>query len=159
MTLTRAVRQLEATDLFLVTKDGVNKVIEAKYERPELFQRSKQYLATPVRKAGYINKSQVTSDMVYAGETVLAEKTMLNPNRVITYAVSDRDFDKKLLNDELIDPEKQVRLEVWAYDPKLFSNDNAADHLSVALSLKDNTDERLEDAVEELIEGELKENG
>lgn len=159
MTLTRAVRQLDATDLFLVTKDGVNKVIEAKYERPELFQRSKQYLATPVRKAGYINKSQVTSDMVYAGETVLAEKTMLNPNRVITYAVSDRDFDKKLLNDELIDPEKQVRLEVWAYDPKLFSNDNAADHLSVALSLKDNTDERLEDAVEELIEGELKENG
>ena len=30
MTLTRAVKQLEATDLFLVAKDGVNKFIESK---------------------------------------------------------------------------------------------------------------------------------
>ena len=37
MTLTRAVKQLEATDLFLVAKDGVNKFIESKYKRDELF--------------------------------------------------------------------------------------------------------------------------
>ena len=158
MTMTRAVKQLETADLFFVTKDGVNKVIESKYERSELFQKAKQYLATPVRKAGYIEKSQVTSDMVYAGETVLAEKTMLNPSKVITYAVSDKSFDKKLLSDELIDPEKQVRLELWAYDPKMFSKDNAADNLSVALSFKDNSDERIEKAAEELLEGELEEN-
>ena len=89
MTMTRAVKQLEEADLFLVTKDGVNKVIESKYGRAELFQKAKQYLSTPVRKAGYMDKSQVTSDMVYAGETALAEKTMLNPSKVVTYAVSD----------------------------------------------------------------------
>ncbi len=102
MTMTRAVKQLEEADLFLVTKDGVNKVIESKYGRAELFQKAKQYLSTPVRKAGYMDKSQVTSDMVYAGETALAEKTMLNPSKVVTYAVSDRNFDKKLLSDELV---------------------------------------------------------
>lgn len=32
MTLTRAVKQLETTDLFLVAKDGVNKFIESKYK-------------------------------------------------------------------------------------------------------------------------------
>ena len=31
MTLTRAVKQLETTDLFLVAKEGVNKFIESKY--------------------------------------------------------------------------------------------------------------------------------
>lgn len=159
MTLTRAVRQLEATGLFLVTKNGVNKVIESKYERLELFEKAKQYLSTPVRKAGYIDKSQVASDMAYAGETALAEKTMLNPSKIITYAVSDKDYDKRRLIDELIDPEKQVRLEVWAYDPKMFSSDNAADNLSVALSFAGNADERIEEAIEELIKGELGNNG
>ena len=143
MTMTRAVKQLEEADLFLVTKDGVNKVIEPKYGRAELFQKAKQYLSTPVRKAGYMDKSQVTSDMVYAGETALAEKTMLNPSKVITYAVSDRNFDKKLLSDELVDPAEQVRLELWAYDPKIFSKDNTVDNLSLALSFQDNPDERI----------------
>ena len=36
MTLTRAVKQLETTDLFLVAKDGVNKFIESKFK--ERFQ-------------------------------------------------------------------------------------------------------------------------
>ena len=159
MTMTRAVKQLEEADLFLVTKDGVNKVIESKYGRAELFQKAKKYLSTPVRKAGYMDKSQVTSDMVYAGETALAEKTMLNPSKVVTYAVSDRNFDKKLVCDELVDPAEQVRLEVWAYDPKIFSKDNTVDNLSLALSFQDNPDERIEEAVEELVEGELQENG
>ena len=39
MTLTRAVKQLEATDLFLVAKDGVNKFIETKYKRDEFNQK------------------------------------------------------------------------------------------------------------------------
>ena len=84
MTLTRAVKQLEATDLFLVAKDGVNKFIESKYKRDELFEKAKVYLTTPVRKTGYIDKTQVTENMVFAGETALSEKTMLNPSRVVT---------------------------------------------------------------------------
>ena len=60
------------------------------------------------------------------------------------------------MNAELIDPEKQVKLEVWKYNPKMFSRDNTADTLSVALSFVGNYDERVEEAVEELIEGSLK---
>ena len=37
----------------------------------------KVYLTTPVRKTGYIGKTQVTENMVFAGETALSEKTML----------------------------------------------------------------------------------
>ena len=118
MTLTRAVKQLEATDLFLIAKDGVNKFIESKYNRYELFEKAEVYLTTPVRKAGYIDKTLVTENMVFAGETALSEKTMLNPNRIVTYAISEKDYDKTLLTEELIDPDEQVRLELWAYNPK-----------------------------------------
>ena len=95
--------------------------------------------------------------MVFAGETVLSEKTMLNPNRIVTYAVSDKDYDKNLMTEELIDPDKQVRLELWAYNPKQFSEDNCADDISVVLSLIDTNDERIEEAVDELQERRLQE--
>ena len=32
---------------------------------------------------------KVTENMVFAGETALSEKTMLNPSRVVTYAISE----------------------------------------------------------------------
>lgn len=156
MTLSRAVKQLEAVGLFKVTKDGVNKVIEARYENWELFEKMKKYLSTPVRMTGYLEKSNLTKDMVIAGETALAEKSMLNPGGITTYAVYTRLFDKKNLMNELVDPDKQVRLELWEYDPKQFTDENIADSLSIILSFGDSNDERIEEAVEELLERELR---
>lgn len=158
MTMSRAVRELEASGLFNVTKDGVNKIIESKYKRDELFEKAKAFLNTPVKNAGYIDKSRINEDMVLAGESVLSEKTILNPSALKIYAVYEKLFDKNSLTDELINPETQVRLELWAYNPKQFSKDEFADSLSVALSLKDSNDERIEEAVEELVKGVLETN-
>ena len=157
MTLTRAVKQLEATDLFFAAKDGVRKFIESKYSRYELFEKAKEYLATPVRKTGYIEKTQVAENMFLAGETALSEKTMLNPSRIVTYAVAEKDYDKTLPMEELTDPNRQVRLELWAYNPGQFSEDNCADDISVVLSFENTNDERIEEATDELKKRRLKE--
>ena len=153
MTMSRAVKQLEATGLFHTTKNGVNKIIESDYSGLELYEKIKEYMSSPVRKIGYLNKSEITEDMLLAGDSALAEVTMLNPNRVITYAVYIKTFVKEKLVNDLIDPDEQVRVELWEYDPKQFSEDNMADRLSVALSFAENEDERVEDAIEELLEG------
>lgn len=137
MTLSRAVKQLEASDLFLVYKDGVNKVIESKYDRRELFERAKPFLLDPVRKYGYIEKSRIDENMVLASESALAKNSMLNPSKLITYAIDEQKMDINQMENELVDPNKQIRLELWGYDPKLFSDDNVADGLSVALSLSE----------------------
>lgn len=155
MTLTRAVKQLEATDLFFIAKDGVNKFIESKYSRKDLFTKAKPYLSTPVIKTGYIDKMQVTHDMVFSGETALSKKTLLSPSRIVTYAINEKDYDKTLLQKELIDPEKNVKLELWTYNPKQFSRDTNADDISVVLSFKDTTDERIEEAIDDLQERRL----
>lgn len=141
MTLSRAVKQLEASDLFLVYKDGVNKVIESKYDRRELFERAKPFLLDPVRKYGYIEKSRIDENMVLASESALAKNSMLNPSKLITYAIDEQKMDINQMENELVDPNKQIRLELWGYDPKLFSDDNVADVLSVALSLREIVDE------------------
>ena len=147
MTLSRAVKQLEASDLFLVYKDGVNKVIESKYDRRELFERAKPFLLDPVRKYGYIEKSRIDENMVLASESALAKNSMLNPSKLITYAIDEQKMDINQMENELVDPNKQIRLELWGYDPKLFSDDNVADGLSVALSLREIVDERIEEVV------------
>lgn len=157
MKLSRAVKQLEASDLFLVYKDGVNKVIESKYDRRELFERAKPFLLDPVRKYGYIEKSRIDENMVLASESALAKNSMLNPSKLITYAIDEQKMDINQMENELVDPNKQIRLELWGYDPKLFSDDNVADGLSVALSLREIVDERIEEAIDECIERELNE--
>lgn len=151
MTLSRAVKQLEMTDLFLVYKDGVNKVIESKYSYKELFERIQHYLLTPVRQVGYMDQSLVTDHMVLSGESALSEMSMLNPSRLRTYAVYEKDFDNSQLIDELIDPDVQVKVEIWAYNPQLFTHANIADTLSIVLSLKENKDERIEEIIEDIL--------
>ena len=156
MTLSRAVKQLEAVGLFTITKDGVNKVIESKYSKSELFEKARKYFSSPVRTVGYLKKTDMTEDMVIAGETALSEKTMLNSGRIETYAIYHKAFDKGQLMKELVDPDKKIRLEIWEYDPKYFTNDKLADSLSVALSFTETTDERIEEAIEELLGKEFR---
>lgn len=153
MTVSRAVKQLAATGLFYTTKDGVNKVVESDYSGRKLYEKIKKYMTSPVRKIGYLNRAEITAEMALAGDSVLAEETMLNPDKVMTYAVYIKSFAKEKLADELMDTEEQIRVELWEYDPKRFSEDNMADRLSVALSFAENEDERVDEAIEELLEG------
>ena len=95
--------------------------------------------------------------MVLASESALAKNSMLNPSKLITYAIDEQKMDINQMENELVDPNKQIRLELWGYDPKLFSDDNVADVLSVALSLREIVDERIEEAIDECIERELNE--
>ena len=155
MTLSRAVRQLEATGLFNVTKVGVSNVIESEYDRLELFEKARPYLSSPVRTSGYIDKTGVRANMVLAGESALAKKSMLNSGKLATLAIYEKNFDKTRLTDELIDPAKQVKLELWRYEPVQFSKQACGDVLSVALSFKNTKNERIEQAVEEIVIREL----
>lgn len=155
MTLSRSVQQLESTGLFKVSKEGVRKVIESTYSQRELFEKAKKYLISPIRKKGYMEKSAVTKDMIRAGESALSEMTMLNPSIVETYAIDAKLFDGIQYTPEFIDPDQQICIELWSYDPKQFATDKTADVLSIVLSFLENTDERIEEAIEEIIEREL----
>lgn len=155
MTISRALDEIRALRLFDVYKDGVNNVIESKLGCMELFLALRNYLKSPVLKVCYLNKKDITEDMTVAGENALGEKTMLVAPENKTYAVDKRKIDKSLLMDEFFDEENQVRVEIWTYDPLLLSRDKYPDNLSLILSLEDSRDERVEEAIEELINMEL----
>ncbi|EFB40206.1 MULTISPECIES: hypothetical protein [Parachlamydia] len=45
-----------------------------------------------------------------------------------------------------------IELEVWNYDPELFAKDGIVDPFSLYLSLQESKDERVEGALEEMME-------
>ncbi|HLV30827.1 MAG TPA: hypothetical protein VKY57_04590 [Chitinispirillaceae bacterium] len=48
--------------------------------------------------------------------------------------------------------EAQAQLEIWYYNPEIFGKKNVVDDLSLFLSLREDTDERVQIALSELLE-------
>ena len=152
MTMSRATKELEKTGIVKVEKDGVKKYLTCNCSKKELFESTKQYMKSPVVAEGYLDIRCLDKNMIPSGITALAEWSMLNADKLKTYASTKVGFDRGKLRDELIDPNKQIKLELWEYDPFLFAIEGYADPISVALSLMKENDERVEMMVEEMLE-------
>jgi hypothetical protein len=57
-------------------------------------------------------------------------------------------------NKDLIKDAKLVELQLWDYDPRLFADGNHVDLLSLYASLTEENDERVEQALFEVLRGE-----
>lgn len=152
MTITRAAKQLETAGLVEVKKEGVNKVLFSRYNKKNFYEKAKKYFVSPIAKKAYIGREELTEKMLISGETALAEISMLDASVLKNYAIFKDEWDKKLMNTELIDPEKQICLELWQYNPYLFTDNGRVDFISMIASLKDNADERIGISIDEALE-------
>lgn len=151
MTITRAVRQLEQLGLIQTHKEGVMKVITTELERKELFEKARPYLFNPIKKTTYLPKAVVDEELLLAGDDALSKRTMLSPPRVTCYATGDIDKWKQHTQNTLVDENEQVMLQVWKYAPYALADDGCVDILSLAMCYVDDRDERVEEAVEEML--------
>ena len=55
------------------------------------------------------------------------------------------------MSDNLLHSKTQVAIGLWRYNPKKLSKTNIVDELSLALSLREVADERVEETVEEML--------
>jgi DNA-binding MarR family transcriptional regulator len=152
MQITRAVRQLHKLNLIEVSKEGVQIVISGKTNRRALFESAVPYLLDPVKEINYLAHDSLPDHLPYAGLHALAELSMLSAPMVATRAYYSK-TNRILGENALTDSDRQTRLEIWKYAPTLLSNrDDIADPLSVIVSLRDERDERVEQAIEEVLE-------
>ncbi|AOM83907.1 MarR family transcriptional regulator [Salisediminibacterium beveridgei] len=158
MTASRALNELFRVNLItyeLGGKTGRSK----EYRRipdPDYFLNGQQYLKSPVKKV--IHTKSKPPHALIAGFDALADLSWINsPSHSIMA------MDKKKLNDGLnhivsnkdeIKDSQFVEVELWDYDPLLISGKRHVDRLSLFLSLKDVPDERVEQALEEIMRGE-----
>ena len=76
---------------------------------------------------------------------------MLNTPNVQCFASDTISEWQKSAANTLKDSKTQVAVELWRYDPKKLADGKTVDVLSLALSLEDDQDERVEEAIEEML--------
>jgi hypothetical protein len=126
-------------------------VLTSELTAKELFTKTQPVLFNPVRRQFYIDRSELPENCFFAGESALSKKSMIGAPPVEVYGVAKtRKFVSQTT--QLIDNAKQCQIELWRYDPTILSGEQCADPLSLALSLAHLNDERVELAVEEVLE-------
>ena len=99
----------------------------------------------------YIPKEFMGTDLLESGYSALAEYSMLNTPNVRCYAAERISQWKDVMANSLYDSQVQVAVEMWRYNPRKLSTRNTVDELSLALALREDADERVEEAVEEML--------
>lgn len=154
MTVSRAVQELEQLGFVKTEKSGRNVTLMPILQGRNLWYQAKAYLQNPVRKRVFAEQCALPSGMLLSGLTALAEKSMLNPPAHSCYAVSSQVF--KEMNLQTIDPnwatEEYAEIELWNYDPQLLGENGIVSPLPLALIFEGNEDERIQQAVEEMME-------
>lgn len=122
-----------------------------------LYEKALPYLIDPVQKRLYVRKVSELEGAPFAGESALAGRSMLAPPAAECRAIGRKEY-KQLEGVEEIDPawsndQNYIWLELWKYNPKVLADSSGVDVISISLSLKENGDERVEQAVEEMMEG------
>ncbi len=157
MTASRALNELLSTEVGVVETVGRARTLVFDGDRRLLWNRCLAYMDMPVRYRQMVTtdkKGSITG--VYAGLTALASRTMLAKPLVTRIAVTsdqwteikDRD-DVKLTS---VESDAAIEMEMWGYDPALFAVDGVCDPFSLFLSLRDEDDERVLKAIEEMME-------
>lgn len=150
--ISRASRQLEEMELLHIQKAGVQRILQSESSPKILFQKAGDKLLSPIKRTVYIPKEFVGTDLLESGYSALAEYSMLNAPNVRCYATERISQWKDAMTNSLYDSQMQVAVEMWRYNPRKLSRRNIVDKLSLALSLREDADERVEAAVEEMLD-------
>ena len=149
--ISRASKQLEEMGLLHIRKAGVQRIMQSEDPPKALFQKAEEKLLNPIKRTVYIPKEFVGTDLLESGYSALAEYSMLNAPNVRCYAAERISQWKDVMTNSLHDSQVQVAVEMWRYNPRKLSTRNVVDELSLALALREDADERVEEAVEEML--------
>ncbi|MFN0055197.1 MAG: MarR family transcriptional regulator [Planctomycetales bacterium] len=156
MTMSRALDELEAEQLCDVTREGRERRLRLKEGRKQLWESVLPLLQAPTQQRYYLRLHPDQKLGITAGLTALASYSMLAAPHTPTIAVSHKNWhvsrqspDRRIVHPD--DPDA-TEVEVWSYDPTLFAKHGIADRLSLYLSLRENSDERVQLSLKEMME-------
>ena len=156
ITFNRALAELVSRELIHTEGNATRKVYKI-IDKKELWKKGKQYLFNPVEKTFYSNSIILSEDLLYSGETALSnlETNLSEPNVKYLAASSEKikNINRNIfVNKYEIDTENYTVIEQFKYDPIILSKTKYIDIISLYAQFKDNEDERIQIALEELME-------
>jgi len=155
MSITRAAEQLKKMNLIKEETIKNRTYIITVANGLELYNMAKKYMINPIQKTICIDKNDLIEKGVLSSESALSKKSMLNESqveRVAVYKNNNKIKQIKQIDPQWYNEEKILYLELWKYEPTLFSKNDLVDPISLSKILEENEDERLEAALEEYME-------
>lgn len=142
----RALAELNEQELVVRSKSGRSILLERERDAGKLLRTAKPLLASPVGSTLHVERNTELGMLPDAGETALAARSMLTAPPIECKSVSkkrlkDLSFTEVLRGE--IDDNDTIELQVWTYEP-LVAGGKVIDDVSLALSLADSGDERVE---------------
>lgn len=159
MTISRVFKELDSLDLATYYDNRVKGLTEENYmlnigSGKEFWQAAQEFFKSPVKKRVYVETNNTVG--ISSGLSALAHYTMLAEPKNKVVAVSHAEWKSLIRNKKVnqvnVPEHGVVEVEIWSYDPELFSQKGIADRLSLYLSLKENVDERVQMALSEMME-------
>lgn len=162
MTMIRALDELESFDLYKTSRQGRERLIH--FTNPvQMWNLALPIFQNPTKKRIWLKLDkkglqEVRSHGFLSGLCALATLSMLSAPDHQTYAVSLESWKsiRKSKHTQIVPNADgaDIELEVWSYDPGLFSSEGKVDKFSLYLSLNELGDERVEAALENLLKRE-----
>lgn len=156
MTMSRAFNEIHLAGLGTIITEGRERILRFLGNGKTLFKQAQPLMISPVRKKLKIVGNISFSGLVLAGESALSKHSMLSEPVHAVYAASAKTWKQKERTEHIISVPMHeagsIEIEIWKYPPELFARDLVADPLSLYLSLRDIKDERVEIALENLLE-------
>jgi DNA-binding MarR family transcriptional regulator len=162
MTLTRAFDELDSLDIGQISHSGRERRLYFMENRKVFWEKVKPLMTTPVKKRIWLRQNSKTKELlekfgVVSGLSALAVLSMLNRPRYSVFAIDMKTWKAEVKRGAIQEipfaEEADIELELWSYNPKLFEENGLADIFSIYLSLQHNKDERVEAALEKLLDG------
>lgn len=126
-------------------KGGNGRVVTYVLHEPSaLWELGRNRFFNPCKKE--IGIDILPSDAVEAGDTALSSISDINPPAIPVFAVPMKGFRSRGLT-ERGKESASYRLQLWLYPPTILG-DRGIDRISLALSLRDNQDDRIQIALE-----------
>lgn len=157
MTATRAIRELLQFKLFELEVRGRAKYLKLNGTRRDLWEKAKPHLRTPVLKTMWTYDRRIleVTGAPWAGESALARMTMVNEPQQQVFAMTGETGLRARQAGIFFEPRKiadGIAIQVWRYEPGMKVKDKTVDPLSLWLSLRDNRDDRIQMALDEIEE-------
>jgi hypothetical protein len=157
MTATRAIRELLQFKLFELEVRGRAKYLKLNGTRRDLWEKAKPHLRTPVLKTMWTFDRRILelTGAPWAGESALARMTMVNEPQQQVLAMTGEAGQRARQAGIFFEPWEiadGIAIQVWRYEPGMKVKEKTVDPLSLWLSLRDNRDDRIQMALDEIEE-------
>jgi DNA-binding MarR family transcriptional regulator len=155
MSIGRAFDELVALGLAEDERHGRERRIRFKLRGRQLLDAARDHLRSPVRAVKYVKGGRYGPPLKLAGESALAAHTDLSRPQMDTYAVATSAWKEVALHHRFLETDKydaECIVETWGYDPAGLSAKPTVDPLSLYAQFKDDPDERIAGAAEQLLE-------